>query len=77
MSTEHYATSVGDTTWSVPSGFDTTFQWEYDETRARLLALYAKGKQKQWDAATRLDWSLDVDPGSPDMPEYSTNRLFT
>jgi para-aminobenzoate N-oxygenase AurF len=70
MSTDHYAKPVGETTWSIPSSFDTTFKWEYDETRARLLTLYSKGKQKQWDAATRLDWSLEVDPGSPDMPEY-------
>ena len=27
----------------------------------RLLALYQKGKDKQWDASTRIDWSLEVD----------------
>src|SRR2546425_7582673 len=64
MSTKHYALPVGDTRWPVPSSFDTVFNWEYDENRARLLSLYAKGKQKQWDAATRLDWSIEVDPGS-------------
>jgi hypothetical protein len=71
MSTDHYAAPLLDgTTWTVPTGFDTTFRWEYDDTRERLLSLYAKGKQKQWDAAERIDWSIDVDPGSNDMPEY-------
>ena len=71
MSTDHYAMPLnGGSTWTVPAGFDATFQWEYDDTRERLLSLYAKGKQKQWDAAERIDWSIDVDPTAPDMPEY-------
>ncbi len=43
-----------------------------------LLALYAKGKDKQWDAAKRIDWDLEVDPydvlGIPDhaMAIYGT-----
>ena len=40
------------------------FSWEYDDGRDRLLALYAKGKDKQWDAARRIDWDLEVDPGN-------------
>jgi hypothetical protein len=43
----------------------TRFSWEYDDGRQRLLDLYQKGKDKQWDAAHRIDWSLDVDPSSP------------
>src|SRR3954463_8428059 len=41
---------------------DTRFTWEYDEGRDRLLGLYQKGKDKQWDSAKRIDWSLEVDP---------------
>lgn len=56
--------------WSVPVGGDARFNWEYDNGRGRLLALYQKGKDKQWDSAKRIDWSLDVDPydvlGRPD-----------
>ena len=48
-------------TWDVPAAGDARFTWEYDEGRARLLALYQKGKDKQWDASTRIDWSLEVD----------------
>nr|WP_225987551.1 ferritin-like domain-containing protein [Streptomyces spectabilis] len=39
-----------------------TFTWEYDSERERLLNLYQKGKDKQWDSTKRIDWSLDVDP---------------
>jgi hypothetical protein len=29
------------------------------------LQLYSKGKQQQWDAAERIDWSQDLDPENP------------
>jgi P-aminobenzoate N-oxygenase AurF len=51
--------------WEVPSAGDARFTWEYDEGRARLLSLYQKGKDKQWDAQSRIDWALDVDPDNP------------
>src|ERR1700756_2930339 len=49
----------------VPSGGNARFTWEYDEGRARLLSLYQKGKDKQWDAQSRIDWAQDVDPNNP------------
>lgn len=71
MSTEYYTLPVKDTKWGVPGTFDTVFNWEYDEMRGRLVTLYDKGKQKQWDSAVRLDWSIDVDPGNPNnAPDY-------
>src|SRR5437016_13796566 len=66
MSTRFYALPVDQTQWAVPSGATTIFNWEYDEGRDRLLNLYEKGKDKQWNAQTRLDWTIDVDPGSPE-----------
>ena len=51
--------------WEVPSSGDVRFTWEYDEGRARLLSLYQKGKDKQWDAQSRINWGLDVDPKNP------------
>jgi hypothetical protein len=59
---ELYTTSPDTTSWELPMAGDARFSWEYAGGNARLLSLYAKGKQKQWDAATRIDWSLDVDP---------------
>ncbi|MFD9814376.1 ferritin-like domain-containing protein [Streptomyces sp. NPDC059080] len=59
--------------WEVPAAGAARFSWEYDEGRARLLALYQKGKDKQWDATTRIDWDLEVDPLDPlGTPDEST-----
>jgi len=72
MSTRMYALPVEQTQWSVPSvGTTTVFNWEYDEGRDRLLALYEKGKDKQWNANDRLDWSQEVDLANPlGFPDY-------
>lgn len=71
MSTyDRYTIPVEPGTWDVPAAGAARFTWEYDENRDRLLALYQKGKDKQWDAQKRIDWSVDVDPinvvGLPD-----------
>lgn len=64
--------------WQVPAGGAARFSWEYDNGRERLLNLYQKGKDKQWDGARRIDWDLEVDPldplGTPDeaMSLYGT-----
>src|SRR5256884_8552711 len=56
--------------WSVQAAGETRFSWEYDDSRDKLLALYQKGKDKQWDSEKRIDWDLEVDPydvlGLPD-----------
>src|SRR5438552_5453283 len=64
MSTRVYALPVDQTQWRIDGAATTVFNWEYDETRDRLLGLYEKGKEKQWNTNTRLDWSTTVDPGS-------------
>ena len=65
-SSEIYATPVDTTTtWDLPAAGESRFTWEYDDGRERLLALYQKGKDKQWDQTKRIDWSLDVDPDNP------------
>ncbi|GGQ46354.1 ferritin-like domain-containing protein [Streptomyces mutabilis] len=72
--------------WTVPAGAASTFSWAYDDGRERLLALYQRGKDRQWDAVRRIDWDLDVDPtdplGTPDeaLPLHGTpywDRLST
>ncbi|WP_431950948.1 ferritin-like domain-containing protein [Actinacidiphila sp. bgisy167] len=54
-----------DTAWEIPASGAARFSWEYDDGRDRLLALYQKGKDKQWDAVTRIDWDIEVDPYDP------------
>jgi hypothetical protein len=61
MTTRHYALPVESTKWRIEGSTETVFNWEYDEPRDRLLTLYEKGKKKQWDAQTLIDWSLDLD----------------
>jgi hypothetical protein len=66
MSTTHlYRLPVEQTRWIVDGQTTTVFTWEYDDGSEELLRLYAKGKQQQWDAAERIDWSLDIDPDNP------------
>ncbi|MDQ1036160.1 hypothetical protein QFZ75_002576 [Streptomyces sp. V3I8] len=60
-----YAMDPGAPLWQVPATGAARFSWEYDEGRERLLALYQKGKDKQWDAQKRIAWDLEVDPCDP------------
>ena len=60
-----YTLPVEQTGWAVNGEFETVFNWEYDDLRDRLLTLYSKGKQKQWDAEVRIDWNQDLDPENP------------
>src|SRR5215470_5463710 len=66
MSTMYrYTLPVEQTKWKFDGKTETCFTWEYDDSRAALLQLYDKGKKQQWDAAERIDWSLDLDPENP------------
>ncbi len=55
-----YTTPVSRGTWDVPASGAARFSWEYDDGRQRLLDLYQRGKDKQWDAAKRIDWDQPV-----------------
>jgi hypothetical protein len=65
MSTRVYTLPVEQTQWSINSTNKTVFNWEYDEGREKLLNLYEKGKNLQWNTNTRLDWSKQVNPDNP------------
>jgi hypothetical protein len=60
-----YALPVETTQWRFDGATEIQFNWEYDDGSAPLLELYEKGKQQQWDASKRLDWSLELDPENP------------
>ncbi|HZR79929.1 MAG TPA: ferritin-like domain-containing protein [Candidatus Binatia bacterium] len=74
--TDRYALPPGDSSWSLPEAFETTFRWEYQDGRDSLLKLYAKGKQRQWDATERIDWSQDLDPENPEQLPDESIPLF-
>jgi hypothetical protein len=70
MTTRRYAIPVPEPEWVVPGRFDSTIRWEYEDGRDALLKLYEKGKENQWNAQTRIDWSLDLDPENPqELPD--------
>ncbi|MFK8908831.1 ferritin-like domain-containing protein [Streptomyces sp. YS-3] len=75
-----YVNGPQDRPWEVPASGAARFSWDYDNGRERLLALYQKGKDKQWDGAKRIDWDIEVDPydplGTPDeaMTLYGTRH---
>jgi hypothetical protein len=71
-----YALPVEQTEWRLGSSAEVVFNWEYDEGRDQLLTLYSKGKQKQWDAESRIDWSLEVDPENPSQMPDEVNIGF-
>lgn len=77
MSQRTYVLPIEQTQWQVPDGGSTTvFNWNYDEGRDKLLALYEKGKAKQWNSTERLDWSSDVDLSNPLGFPVDYIRLF-
>ncbi len=66
MSTQRiYALPVDVTEWKFDGATELQFNWEYDDGSDALLELYEKGKNQQWDASTRLDWSLELNPDNP------------
>jgi hypothetical protein len=47
---------------TVRNAADAVLTWNYERERAQLVTLYEKGVSSQWNGATDLDWSIDVDP---------------
>src|SRR5436190_21203013 len=60
-----YIVPIEETHWKFPASGEVAFTWDYDTRSEDLLKLYSKGKQEQWDADKRIDWSLPVDPEDP------------
>lgn len=56
--------------WSTAQSFEANFDLRYADGRTHLLNLYQKGKDLQWDALARIDWSEEFDPDNPmQMPD--------
>ena len=71
-----YTTPVEAGTWDVPSTGAARFSWEYDDGRQRLLDLYQRGKDKQWDATKRIDWDLPVDTTNVMATSEELNPIY-
>src|SRR5688572_14253481 len=55
------AVDFGELAHTSAVGGDAIFTWDYERTRAGLAKLYERAKTSQWNGATDLDWSIDVD----------------
>ena len=67
-----------DSCWTVPQGFEAAFDWDYDDGRKQMMHLYQKGKDMQWDALDRIDWSLELDTENPmQMPDEMSGIYHT
>lgn len=67
-----------DPRWSVPQGFDAVFDWEFDDGRKRMMHLYQKGKDMQWDALARVNWDEDLDEENPmQIPDEMSGIFYT
>src|ERR1700732_2136548 len=67
---DDYVIQPDGATWAVPQDFEVRFNWEYDEGRAAMMGLYRKGIEMQWNADTRIDWSVELDEDNPQqLPE--------
>lgn len=65
-----------DPKWSVDQDFQAVFDWTFADGRETLMTLYQKGKDMQWDAVSRIDWSLELDPEDPMQLPDEANPLF-
>ena len=54
---------------TILTSFDSCYVWKYGSVKEDLRQLYAKAKADQWDGAQALDWSIEVDPETPLLPE--------
>ena len=67
-----------DPVWTIPQDFDAAFDWRFDDGRAQMMGLYQKGKDRQWDAVTRIDWDEPMDPDNPmQMPDELSGLFHT
>lgn len=67
-----------DPVWTVPQGFEASFDWDYDDGRKQMMHLYQKGKDMQWDALNRIDWSLELDTENPmQIPDELSGPFHT
>ncbi len=72
-----YPVPVTETGWNITDvGATVAFDWQYDAGRQRMLNLYQKGKDKQWDSIHRIDWDHEVDPTDQNLLPDEVMPIF-
>src|ERR1700722_12849593 len=56
--------------WTGTTPVETILTWDYDHRLPRMVRLYEQAKTAQWNASTDVDWSVEVEFGSP-LPDDS------
>ncbi len=49
--------------------FEASYAWDYASHEEGLRNLYEKSKVSHWNAATDVDWSIEVDPEAENTPD--------
>jgi hypothetical protein len=66
MEMKSYVQPLAEPTFTVASdAVKTVFDYDYAAGREKLLNLYQKGKDLQWDTNTRIDWTREIDMTNP------------
>jgi hypothetical protein len=52
----------------MPVTHEVGFDWTYERQRPEMAKLYEAAKVSQWNAASDVDWAIDVDPDNPERP---------
>ena len=55
---------------SIDVHFPALLSWDYAHEDQTLVRLYDKAKRAQWNAASDVDWSIEVDPGRVPPQRY-------
>jgi hypothetical protein len=66
MKMRSYAFPPADPCWTVlGESPNTRFDWDYAACREKMLDLYQKGKDRQWDGTRRIGWDREIDLDNP------------
>lgn len=66
-------TDVDEVAHTIRAEQETLFTWDYERSRPALIKLYEKAKKSQWNAATDLDWSIEVDQAEVVLANITQN----
>src|SRR5690606_38607471 len=51
----------------ISASHEAYFDWTYASDQPEMLDLYRRAKSSQWDGEKQLDWSISVDPLTPEV----------
>ena len=61
IAAQYEARDIDEISRAVDLNQEALYTWDYERSRPALSRLYEKAKTSQWNGATDLDWSIEVD----------------